>query len=101
MTGLGFGLRSPDRLTKNGDDQASRVPGEPFCTHALLSDPGGTRYDSPSLRRTSRGRHAQINYRLPLDSVFRGSITRPTHSLSTLRSAGHPDATQDSLLAGG
>ena len=30
----------------------------------------------------------------------RGSVTRPTHSLSTLRSKGHPDATQDSLPAG-
>jgi len=30
----------------------------------------------------------------------RGSVTRPTHSLSTLRSKGHPGATQDSLPAG-
>jgi hypothetical protein len=29
--------------------------------------------------------------------VFRGSITRLQHTLSTLRSAGHPHATQDSL----
>ncbi len=32
---------------------------------------------------------------------FRGSITRPTHSLSTLRSPGCPGTTQDSLPAGG
>ncbi len=32
---------------------------------------------------------------------FRGSITRPTHSLSTLRSPGLPGTTQDSLPAGG
>ncbi len=32
---------------------------------------------------------------------FRGSITRPDHSLSTLRSAGRPAATQDSLPAAG
>ncbi len=31
---------------------------------------------------------------------FRGSITRPTHSLSTLRSPGCPGTTQDSLPAG-
>ena len=32
---------------------------------------------------------------------FRGSITRPAHSLSTLRSPGYPGTTQDSLPAGG
>jgi hypothetical protein len=32
---------------------------------------------------------------------FRGSITRPAHSLFTLRSSGFPDTTQDSLPAGG
>ena len=31
---------------------------------------------------------------------FRGSITRPTHLLSTLRSPGYPGTTQDSLPAG-
>ena len=38
--------------------------------------------------------------RLP-HGVFRGSITRPLHSLSTLRHAGYPDATQDSLPPAG
>lgn len=69
-------------------------------THALLSDPGGSRRPSP-MRGVSRGRRCQITRRLPQQTVFRGSITRPTHSLSTLRSAGHPYATQDSLPAGG
>jgi hypothetical protein len=32
---------------------------------------------------------------------FRGSITRPAHSLSTLRNAGYPIITQDSLPVGG
>lgn len=32
---------------------------------------------------------------------FRGSITRPAHSLSTLRNAGYPFITQDSLPVGG
>lgn len=32
---------------------------------------------------------------------FRSSITQLSHSLSTLRSPGHPDTTQDSLPAGG
>src|SRR5712691_667385 len=37
----------------------------------------------------------------PPISSFRGSITRPSRSLSTLRSAGRPAPTQDSLPAGG
>jgi len=38
--------------------------------------------------------------RLPRLSAFRGSITRPAHSLSTLRRVGCPTATQDSLSGG-
>jgi len=37
----------------------------------------------------------------PTTSIFRGSITQPAHSLSTLRNMGYPNATQDSLPAGG
>ena len=39
--------------------------------------------------------------RLPRFPTFRGSITRPAHSLSTLRRVGYPTATQDSLPAAG
>ncbi len=39
--------------------------------------------------------------RLPQTGYFRGSITRPTHSLSTLRRMDHSTATQDSLPAAG
>ncbi len=39
--------------------------------------------------------------RLPQTGYFRGSITRPTHSLSTLRRVDHSTATQDSLPAAG
>ena len=46
--------------------------------------------------RTECGRR-----RLPQIALFRGSITRPMHSLSTLRSAGRPNTTQDSLPAAG
>jgi hypothetical protein len=38
--------------------------------------------------------------RPPLRSAFRGSITQPAHSLSTLRRDGRPSTTQDSLAAG-
>lgn len=37
----------------------------------------------------------------PAKRSFRGSITRPTRSLSTLRSDGYPATTQDSLPAAG
>ena len=37
----------------------------------------------------------------PGTMCFRGSITRPIRSLSTLRRAGRPNATQDSLPAAG
>ena len=37
----------------------------------------------------------------PSGLYFRGSITRPLTSLSTLRRVGHPTTTQDSLLAAG
>ena len=43
--------------------------------------------------RHSRGSHDVTS--------FRGSMARLGHSLSTLRSAGHPDTTQDSLPAAG
>jgi len=39
--------------------------------------------------------------RLPHRQISRGSITRPTCSLSTLRSPGRPGTTQDSVPAGG
>ncbi len=71
----------------------------PDGVHALLSDPGG-----PSVP----GRYGAegIAFRL-LDDVgssmrsFRGCITRPAPSLSTLRRLGYPNTTQDSLPAGG
>ena len=68
------------------------------CVHALLYDPGeaGTirsfRWPGVAFReRDIVGPH---------DRLFRGSITRPTHSLFTLRSKGHPNATQNSLPVG-
>jgi hypothetical protein len=39
--------------------------------------------------------------RLPRRCRFRGSIARPVHSLSTLRSPGRPGTTQDSFPAAG
>ena len=87
------------RYRLRGDGRASQVPGEPSCAHALLSDPGGAVRVRPldpndAAFRLSDGVG-------PLAFPFRGSITRPMHSLSTLRRAGLPAATQDSLPAAG
>src|SRR4051812_45637272 len=79
------------------DDGASQVPGEPRCGRALLSDPGGIADARPLRRRDAAFR--PFNNVGPAKGIFRGSITRPVHSLSTLRSPGHPGSTQDSLPA--
>lgn len=92
--------RTPFRLS-NGDGRISHVPGEPRYAHALLYGPRWDRarqtaYSGSMLPSVQCGRR-----RLPQLALFRGSITRPMHSLSTLRNAGRPDATQDSLPAVG
>jgi|SRR6516225_5003596 len=43
---------------------------------------------------------AKLTASAPAIPYFRGSITRPAHSLSTLRRMGRPTATQDSLPDG-
>lgn len=67
---------------------ASQVPGEPQCMRAPLFDPGGTpasgRCDAFVLPRCPE------LPRLPRSLLFRGSVTRPTCSLSTLRGEGSP-----------
>ena len=97
---LGAGYPNP-ALCRRGDDRVSQVPGEPPCEHALLpSDPGGTKRARPiAARRCSLPR--LLRRRLPRQLDFRGSMTRPAHSLCTLRSAGYPNATQHSLPAAG
>ena len=90
---------APPSGSLGGDDRVSQVPGKPQCVHAPLSDPGGTlvrcrfapEYCLPLLRQR----------RLPRLERFRGSITRPTRSLCTLRRAGYPTTTQHSVPAVG
>jgi hypothetical protein len=72
--------------------------GNPDCALALLSDPGGT--DASGHDGTSMQPLPCPQQRLP-HSVFRGSITRLRHWLSTLRRSGRPNTTQDSLPAVG
>jgi len=72
--------------------------GDP-CTRALLSDPGGSATPGPCSAELWPDPPTQT--RLPRVLFFRGSITRLTCSLSTLRREGRPSTTQDSLPAAG
>jgi hypothetical protein len=70
-----------------------RFLGNP-CVRATLSDPGGV--SAPDLRALPRSRCFDVAFRayddvgLRENDPFRGSITRLTHPLSTLRSHGYP-----------
>ncbi len=82
-----------------GSVWASQVPGGPSVHVPPSLTPvrlGARPFSAPRccLPLTSRRR-------LLTSRLFRGSITRPAHSLSKLRSPGHPGTTQDSLPAGG
>jgi hypothetical protein len=69
----------------------SQVPGQPLREHALLFDPGGPHASGPC--------DAPDVAFPPVDLVgsafltFRGSITQPARSLSTLRGSDHSDST--------
>jgi hypothetical protein len=69
-------------------DRISQVPGEPQCERAPVYDPGGT--SAPGIAALRCGLPCGKRRRLPRRVPFRGSITRPTHSLCTLRSRGRP-----------
>jgi len=92
---------SPGRPARflDGDDRLSQVPGGPRYARAPLFDPGKTSISGHSISR--RGRPFSEQDRLSRSERFRGSITRLTHSLCTLRSRGHPRTTQHSVPAGG
>lgn len=72
-----------------GDVEISQVPGEPPVdvprsrTPAGPSPPGQSRRRGRGLPLTERRRH-------PRTTEFRGSMTRPAHSLSTLHPRGRP-----------
>ncbi len=75
-----------------------RFLGRPSCQRAPLSDPGGPARASPHTARPMLP-SGSLTPSAPQVEVFRGSITQPTDSLSTLRSPGYPGTTQDSLPA--
>jgi len=100
MTSQGFVLPAPlpaCQVRKRQDLPSSR---QTLSMHALLtSDPGGT--GASGLSTPAVLPSADDTASAPTISQFRGSITRPASSLSTLRSGGYPSATQDSLPGGG
>ena len=71
-----------------GKTEVSQVPGEPFCTHAPLLDPGGSLGPHPNGQNDIAFRFPDIVG--PTENCFRGSITRPMYSLSTLYAVGRP-----------
>src|SRR5690606_33284354 len=103
------GLMLPDRAWSpypgtpsaclDGDQQLSQVPVRPSCVFALLYDSG--RASAPRPCGASVLPPPCPTTEAPANPLFRSSVTRLSHSLSTLRSPGHPGATQDSLPVGG
>ena len=99
-TGRGLLLHAPVPLPVLRLETAGppRFLGDPHA-RALLSDPDGTsapgQYDASVLPSAFRTASA------PAVRFLRGSITRPMHSLSTLRRTDHSATTQDSLPAVG
>ena len=79
--------------------RTSQVPGEPLCSCAVFSDPGGT--DASGAWTSSVQPPLCPQRRLPRQPTFRGSMARPQNSLCTLRAAGCPANTQHSLPAAG
>ena len=75
-----------------GDGGISQVPRQPLCEHALLSDPGGLHASGP-LRCTRCCLPCWLTTSAPHSVTFRGSITQPVRSLSTLRSSDYSDRT--------
>lgn len=79
-----FGFGFSDCRFSGGEHRASQVPGEPPCQHALLFDPGGMVRMSGNCDMSMLP-SVVIKTSAPANRKFRGSITRPIDSLSTLR----------------
>ena len=102
-----IGVRRPglfSRSPKTGSFRRRRqdLPGSltnPNAYMPLFLDPGG----ACSQARTTARCCLPLSQRRrpPRCGLFGARSQRPTRSLSTLRSAGYPDTTQDSLPAGG
>ncbi|MCA9023048.1 MAG: hypothetical protein KDA74_23025 [Planctomycetaceae bacterium] len=74
-----------------------RFPGNPDIHLPMVFDPGRTTIadQNTTVTRLPLKRKRKLQHEI----LFRGSIAWLLDSLSTLRSAGYPNATQDSLPA--
>ena len=98
---VGSGL--PIRIDE-GNGGISQVPWKPWWSLSVLFDPGRIRqaeWTKSELPDTAPACVHDEGSKAPSVLYFRGSITRPLTSLSTLRRMGRPTTTQDSLLAAG
>ena len=93
-----FAVRHPRASLRRGDDRISQVSGESLVDVPCSKTPARPRHPVISMPRYSLPR--RIQRRPSRDAWFRGSVTRPAHSLCTLRSAGYPRPTQHSVPAG-
>lgn len=91
----------PNRLVEVEETGPPRFLGSPLAYVPRSGDPGEAGSTWPNLRRAQYSLPSLEQRRPSPDQLFRGSMTRPARSLSTLRSPGYPGATQDSLPAGG
>jgi hypothetical protein len=96
------------RFVVPGLPEAARSPRflDDPCARAPVSDPGGgsapgPRAPSPCVSARSFRLLRRSSHRPPRACGFRGSMSPPMHSLSTLRSCPREQTTQDSLPAGG
>ena len=90
--------RSPLLILPMETTGSPRFLGNPSRKHAPLFYPGGP--TNPRLYRAGRCCLPSLQKRQPHDvGRFRGSITRPAYSLSTLRRMSYPTTAQDSLPA--
>ncbi len=87
LTGV-IGSRLPQPCLFCGNIKTSQVPGEPPCAHALLYDRGGL--EDPAFLRSFRFCLPYVERRRLPQLPFRGSITRPAHSLFTLCGNSYP-----------
>jgi len=92
-------LRRPVPLVRWNTMGLPRFLGNPNVYMPCSSTPA--RWLVPGLLSTTRQPSVVSKSSALAVRSFRGSITRPAHSLSTLRNAGYPFITQDSLPVGG
>ena len=91
-------VAAPGPLCVGGDGEVSQVPGRPLPACPALR-PRRSPASGPC--DADDGAFRKLNDVGSASNHFRGSITRPTGSLCTLRSRGRPRTTQHSVPAGG